>query len=78
MFKMKHFKSQLDKCGIFFDLLTNLNKLVAYEQRDPFIIKNELDNSPGYSDWDRFAEQEYLRLAMEEQNGGEVFTSFKM
>jgi len=53
---MKHFKSQLKKCGIFFDLLANLNKLVAYEQRDPFIIKNELDNTPGYSDWDRFAE----------------------
>ena len=72
MFKMKHMKARLKDCGCFFDLLTNLNKLVAYEQRDPFIQKNELDNTPGYTDWDRYAQQEYMRLAMEEENGGEV------
>lgn len=31
IFKMSHFKRNLNKCGIFFDLLTNLNKLVAFE-----------------------------------------------
>ena len=78
MFKMKHFKSQQKESGIFFDLLTNLNKLVAYEQRDPFLIKNELDNTPNYTDWDRYAQQEYMRLAMEEENGGEVTFSLSL
>jgi serine/threonine-protein phosphatase 2A regulatory subunit B'' len=36
MFRMTHFKKQLTVCGVFFNFLTNLNKLVAYENRDPF------------------------------------------
>ena len=32
------------------------------------MIKHELNEHPDYSDWDRFAYSEYLRLAMEEEN----------
>lgn len=71
-FKLKHFKEKLSQCGVFFNFLTNLNKLVAYEQRDPFAVKHELTEHPNYSDWDRFAQQEYLRLAMEEENQDNV------
>lgn len=72
MFRLSHFKEKLQVCGVFFNFLVNLNKLVAYEQRDPFQQKHELTEHPGYSDWDRFAAQEYLRLAMEEENQDNV------
>lgn len=32
------------------------------------MIKHDLNEHPDYSDWDRFASNEYLRLAMEEEN----------
>lgn len=54
-FTLKHFKSQLSSCGVFFNYLTNLNKLVAYENRDPFAVKQEITDHPEFSDWDRFA-----------------------
>ncbi|KRX04927.1 hypothetical protein PPERSA_06561 [Pseudocohnilembus persalinus] len=67
-FYLSHFKEEQHQCGVFFNILTNLNKFVSYEQRDPFGIRNELLEHPDFSDWDRFAQQEYLRLAMEEEN----------
>lgn len=54
--------------AIFFNSLLNLNKFIAYEQRDPFTLKHELSENPDFSDWDRFAFSEYIRLAMEEEN----------
>lgn len=35
--------------------MTNLNKLVSYETRDPFAIRRELTSNPEYTEWDRFA-----------------------
>lgn len=58
--------------GIFFNCLTNLNKFVAYEGRDPFAIKNEMQEFAEYSEWDRFAQGEYVRLAFEEENAENV------
>jgi len=57
---------------VFFTFLTNLNKLVAYEQRDPFAIRNENQDFPDYSDWDKFARAEYIRLAVEDENQDNV------
>jgi serine/threonine-protein phosphatase 2A regulatory subunit B'' len=54
--------------GIFFNWLCNLNKFIAYETRDLFAIKHQLNELPDYSEWDRFAKTEYERLAMEEEN----------
>ncbi|KAL4480442.1 hypothetical protein ABPG74_020958 [Tetrahymena malaccensis] len=74
-FYFRHFKAKQNVCGIFFNFMTNLNKLVQYEQRDPFQLKHELNEHPDYTEWDRFAQNEYQRLAMEEENqeNGEVF-----
>jgi len=68
IFRMEHFKQHRPIAGTFFNCLTNLNKFVAYEQRDPFMIKNEMTENPDYSEWDRFAHHEYIRLALEEEN----------
>ncbi|BBN11704.1 serine/threonine-protein phosphatase 2A regulatory subunit B'' [Marchantia polymorpha subsp. ruderalis] len=51
--------------GNFFNILFNLNKFVAFETRDPFLIRQERED-PSLTEWDRFAHQEYIRLSMEE------------
>ncbi|KAK9288332.1 hypothetical protein L1049_016783 [Liquidambar formosana] len=51
--------------GNMFNILFNLNKFIAFETRDPFIIRQEREN-PTLTDWDRFAHREYIRLSMEE------------
>ena len=51
--------------GIFFNVLFNLNKFIAFEQRDPFQMKQM--QSGEISCWARYAGMEYARLAMEEE-----------
>ncbi|KVI09571.1 Calcium-binding EF-hand [Cynara cardunculus var. scolymus] len=51
--------------GSAFNILFNLNKFMAYESRDPFLIRQEREN-PTLTEWDRFAHREYIRLSMEE------------
>ncbi|XP_073018761.1 probable serine/threonine protein phosphatase 2A regulatory subunit B''delta [Primulina eburnea] len=51
--------------GSVFNILFNLNKFMAFETRDPFLIRQEREN-PNLSEWDRFAHREYIRLSMEE------------
>lgn len=52
--------------GTLFNVLFNLNKFIAFETRDPFVIRQEREES-GLSEWDRFARAEYIRLAVEEE-----------
>ncbi|KAL8539029.1 hypothetical protein ACS0TY_000866 [Phlomoides rotata] len=51
--------------GSVFNILFNLNKFMAFETRDPFLIRQEHEN-PNLTEWDRFAHREYIRLSMEE------------
>ncbi|KAL0376939.1 UNVERIFIED_CONTAM: Serine/threonine protein phosphatase 2A regulatory subunit B''beta [Sesamum calycinum] len=51
--------------GSVFNILFNLNKFMAFETRDPFLIRQEREN-PHLTEWDRFAHREYIRLSMEE------------
>lgn len=67
-FRIDDFYGKKTISGVFFNALLNLNKFIAYEQRDPFSIKKEINENPDFSDWDRFALVEYVRLAMEEEN----------
>ena len=61
----------LKKCrqlaGILFNVMFNLTKFVAFEMRDPFSTKQEREEAlSGASEWERYARDEYCRLAMEE------------
>jgi len=56
--------------GCFFNTLFNLNKFLAYEQRDPFTARQE--QSDEMSEWERFARHEYLRLTADEEEGEEL------
>ncbi|KAG2402074.1 Serine/threonine protein [Vigna angularis] len=51
--------------GNVFNILFNLNKFIAFETRDPFLIRQERED-PNLTEWDRFAHREYIRLSMEE------------
>ncbi|KAF7805234.1 putative serine/threonine protein phosphatase 2A regulatory subunit B''delta isoform X1 [Senna tora] len=51
--------------GSVFNILFNLNKFMAFETHDPFLIRQEREN-PTWTEWDRFAHREYIRLSMEE------------
>lgn len=71
-FVLEDFKKNSSISGVFFNSLLNLNKFIAYEQRDPFTIKHEQNENPDFTEWDRFALAEYVRLAMEEEYGENV------
>ena len=58
-------RKRKNNAGVFFSLLLSLNKLVQYEQRDPFAIKQDQLNHPDLTDWDRYCVSEYVRLALE-------------
>merc|ERR1712216_309466 len=53
--------------GNFFNVLFNMNKFIAFETRDPFLMRQEREE-PHLTEWDRFARGEYLRLSMEEDD----------
>ncbi len=55
--------------GVFFNVLFNLGKFMAYEQRDPFLLRQQMAE-PELTDWDRFARVEYAHLAMEGEGEG--------
>lgn len=52
--------------GSLFDVLFSLPKLLAFEGRDPFQMRQERVE-PHLTAWDRYARAEYARLAMEEE-----------
>ncbi|GMH11301.1 hypothetical protein Nepgr_013142 [Nepenthes gracilis] len=43
--------------GSVFNILFNLNKFMAFETRDPFLIRQEREN-PTLTEWDRFAHRD--------------------
>ena len=57
----------------FFNALCNLNKFVAHETRDPHSIRLQRA-APPMTDWERFAQLEYIRMATEEDedDGGSM------
>ena len=56
---------KIKQAATFVNVLFNLNKFLAFEQRDPFQLK-QMQDEPHLTAWDRFARREYARLAMEE------------
>lgn len=50
-FTLDQFLKQKNECGIFFNMLMNLNKLVDYEQRDAYAIRANKEEHPDYTEW---------------------------
>lgn len=47
--------------------MLNLRKFNVDEQRDPLSIRTELNENPDFTDWDRFAEREYIKFVEQEE-----------
>eukprot|EP00941_MAST-03F_sp_MAST-3F-sp1_P002074 g2074.t1 len=58
---------KIEHASVFFDMLFNLSEFLAYEQRDPFIQRQIKEKEPHTTPWERYARDEYARLAMEEE-----------
>jgi hypothetical protein len=43
-------------------MLTDLNKLVGFEQRDAYEERNIKQDNPLWTEWDRFVKPEYKRI----------------
>jgi len=72
-FYLKHFLNNKQYASAFFNSLLNLTKLIAYEERDLFLVRSEQEKFFDYSDWDKFALNEYQRLSAddsEEEDAG--------
>lgn len=65
-FEISDFIKRKNDCGLFINFLTDLNKLVAFEQRDAYEQKNQKTQHPEWTEWDRFVKPEYKK--METQN----------
>jgi serine/threonine-protein phosphatase 2A regulatory subunit B'' len=66
-FTLRDLRKTRQLAGTLFNILFNLGKFVAYETRDPFLMRQEKADDPDATEWDRFARQEYIRLALEEE-----------
>lgn len=64
-FTLKDLQCRRESAGVLFNILFNLHKFLAFEHRDPFLIRAEQESNQ--SEWDRFAQQEYDILAAEEE-----------
>lgn len=67
-FTLKHFLDCPYYASVFFNSLLNLTKLIAYEERDPYIAREDKEKYINYTDWDKFALNEYQRLAVDESD----------
>jgi serine/threonine-protein phosphatase 2A regulatory subunit B'' len=70
-FTLKNFLENKHYSSVFFNNILNINKFLAYEQRDPF-SKTEIDKNAEYSDWDKFAFYEYQKLTAEDSDDQEA------
>jgi len=68
-FTLKDLK-QCQMAGNYFNTLFNLNKYLAFEQRDPFINKQEQVDE--LTEWEKFARAEYMRLTADEEEGEDL------
>ena len=48
--------------GVFINCLTDLNKMLAFDQKDPYEDKAFKNDHPDWSEWDRFVKPEYKRV----------------
>lgn len=63
---LKNFLDHPESTSIAFNALFNLKKFVDNEQKDPF-SRTEIDKMPDYTDWDKFAFNEYCKKMNEEE-----------
>lgn len=61
-FTVDDFLKRRHESSIFINMLTDLNKLISFEQRDAYEDRNLRVENPDWTDWDRFVIPEYRRI----------------
>ena len=54
--------SRASLVGAFLGIVLSKDKLIAFEQRDPYSERQERLERPRWTDWDRFCHKEYCRI----------------
>lgn len=52
-FSLRDLRKTRQLAGTLFNILFNISKFVAYETRDPFLIRQEKTDDPDATEWDR-------------------------
>jgi serine/threonine-protein phosphatase 2A regulatory subunit B'' len=52
-FSLRDLRKTRQLAGTLFNILFNISKFVAYETRDPFLIRQEKTDDPEATEWDR-------------------------
>ena len=72
-FTLEDFLRRRTDCSVFINMLTDLNKLIGFEQRDAYEERSVKVENPEWTDWDRFVKPEYRRIESAQENEeGEV------
>jgi serine/threonine-protein phosphatase 2A regulatory subunit B'' len=53
-FTLEDFNKRPQEIGVFINTLTDLNKMISYDQRDPYEDRAFKNDHPEWTDWDRF------------------------
>ena len=61
-FTLADFLAKKNECGVFINMLTDINKLIAFEQKDAYEIRNLKNENPTWKEWDFFVKPEYRRI----------------
>lgn len=67
-FTVEDFLTRKADCSVFINMLTDLNKLIGFEQRDAYEERNVKVENPDWTDWDRFVKPEYRRIESAQEN----------
>ena len=67
-FTLEDFLRRKKEVGVFINALTDLNKMLAYDQRDAYEERAEKTEHPDWTDWERFVKPEYKRVESGEDN----------
>jgi hypothetical protein len=70
-FTVDDFLKRPKEIGIFINAFTDLNKMLSFDQRDPYEDRAFKNDHPEWSDWDRFVKPEYKRVEAMDENQGE-------
>jgi len=74
IYTLPELMAQPQDASVFFNFLSNLEKLVAFERKDAFSVASEKSDYPDFTEWDRFAMYEYKRLSSEDDENEEVLS----
>ena len=68
VYNLEELQARPEFAVVFFNFLTNLEKLLGYERKDLFRENTERNDFPDYNEWDKFAMHEYRRLSTEDDD----------